>query len=80
MLLGVTNPFFIKTFENWPHVVRLGETKMAAGRRSSFRALLLCFLTSRSPPGDLPKQLKVKKLSKLKMTDTKPGQRSGQVT
>uniref|UniRef100_H3CCG5 DENN/MADD domain containing 6B n=1 Tax=Tetraodon nigroviridis TaxID=99883 RepID=H3CCG5_TETNG len=53
VLLGVTNPFFIKTFENWPHVVRLGETKMAAG--------------------DLPKQLKVKKLSKLKMTDTKPG-------
>lgn len=52
VLLGITNPFFIKTFQNWPHVVRLGDTKMA---------------------GDLPKQLKVKKLSKLKMMDTKPG-------
>lgn len=29
MVLGVTNPFFIKTFQNWPHVVRLGEIKMA---------------------------------------------------
>ncbi|KAF1372033.1 hypothetical protein PFLUV_G00260130 [Perca fluviatilis] len=52
VVLGVTNPFFIKTFQNWPHVVRLGETKMA---------------------GDLPKQVKVKKLSKLKTLDTKPG-------
>ncbi|KAM8909088.1 protein DENND6B isoform 1-T1 [Spinachia spinachia] len=52
VVLGVTNPFFIKTFQNWPHVVRLGEIKMA---------------------GDLPKQVKVKKLSKLKSLDTKPG-------
>ncbi|XP_037616522.1 protein DENND6B isoform X2 [Sebastes umbrosus] len=52
VVLGVTNPFFIKTFQNWPHIVRLGETKMA---------------------GDLPKQVKVKKLSKLKTLDTKPG-------
>ncbi|XP_068162440.1 protein DENND6B [Antennarius striatus] len=52
VLLGVTNPFFIKTFQNWPHVIRLGELKMA---------------------GDLPKQVKVKKPSKLKALDTKPG-------
>ncbi|XP_049423165.1 protein DENND6B isoform X2 [Epinephelus fuscoguttatus] len=52
VVLGVTNPFFIKTFQNWPHVVRLGEIKMT---------------------GDLPKQVKVKKLSKLKTLDTKPG-------
>uniref|UniRef100_A0A3Q3J010 UDENN domain-containing protein n=1 Tax=Monopterus albus TaxID=43700 RepID=A0A3Q3J010_MONAL len=52
VVLGVTNPFFIKTFQSWPHVVRLGEVKMA---------------------GDLPKQMKVKKLSKLKALDTKPG-------
>ncbi|XP_023205561.1 protein DENND6B isoform X2 [Xiphophorus maculatus] len=52
VVLGVTNPFFIKTFQNWPHIVRLGEIKMA---------------------GDLPKQVKVKKLSKLKTLDTKPG-------
>ncbi|XP_041832900.1 protein DENND6B isoform X3 [Melanotaenia boesemani] len=52
VVLGVTNPFFIKTFQNWPHIIRLGEMKMA---------------------GDLPKQLKLKKLSKLKTLDTKPG-------
>ena len=29
VVLGVTNPFFIKTFQNWPHIVRLGEIKMS---------------------------------------------------
>lgn len=52
VILGVTNPFFIKTFQSWPHIIRLGEIKMA---------------------GDLPKQVKVKKLIKLKTLDTKPG-------
>ncbi|XP_067110533.1 protein DENND6B isoform X1 [Osmerus mordax] len=50
--LGVTNPFFIKTFQCWPHIVRIGELKMS---------------------GDLPKQVKAKKLAKLKTLDTKPG-------
>lgn len=52
VILGVTNPFFIKTFQSWPHIIRLSELKMA---------------------GDLPKQIKVKKLVKLKTLDTKPG-------
>lgn len=52
VILGVTNPFFIKTFQSWPHIVRLGEPRMS---------------------GDLPKQVKVKKLAKLKTLDTKPG-------
>ncbi|XP_054623457.1 protein DENND6B isoform X2 [Dunckerocampus dactyliophorus] len=52
VILGVTNPFFIKTFHSWPHVLRLGDTKMT---------------------GHVPKQLKVKKVSKLKTLDTKPG-------
>ncbi|KAJ8387350.1 hypothetical protein AAFF_G00157270 [Aldrovandia affinis] len=52
VILGVTNPFFIKTFQHWPHVIRLGDLKMS---------------------GDLPKQVKVKKLAKLKTLDTKPG-------
>lgn len=52
VVLGVTNPFFIKTFQSWPHIIRLGEIKLA---------------------GDLPKQVKVKKLIKLKTLDTKPG-------
>ncbi|XP_053333172.1 protein DENND6B isoform X2 [Clarias gariepinus] len=52
VLLGVTNPFFIKTFQSWPHIMCLGEQKVSR---------------------DLLKQVKVKKLTKLKMLDTKPG-------
>nr|XP_033814210.1 protein DENND6B isoform X2 [Geotrypetes seraphini] len=52
IILGVTNPFFIKTLQHWPHIIRLGELKVS---------------------GDLPKQVKVKKLTKLKTLDTKPG-------
>lgn len=33
VVLGVTNPFFIKTFQSWPHIVRLGEVKMAGTPR-----------------------------------------------
>lgn len=25
VILGVTNPFFVKTLQHWPHVVRIGE-------------------------------------------------------
>uniref|UniRef100_A0A670ZV48 DENN domain containing 6B n=1 Tax=Pseudonaja textilis TaxID=8673 RepID=A0A670ZV48_PSETE len=52
VLLGVTNPFFIKMLQHWPHLLRLGELRVA---------------------GDLPKQVKLKKLAKLKTLDTKPG-------
>ncbi|XP_058264189.1 protein DENND6B isoform X2 [Hemibagrus wyckioides] len=52
VLLGVTNPFFIKSFQSWPHIMCLGELKMSR---------------------DLLKQVKVKKLTKLKTLDTKPG-------
>ncbi|XP_049617477.1 protein DENND6B isoform X2 [Syngnathus scovelli] len=53
VILGVTNPFFIKTFHGWPHVLRLGEnTKLS---------------------GEVPKQLKIKKVAKLKTPDAKPG-------
>ncbi|XP_039917356.1 protein DENND6B [Hirundo rustica] len=52
IVVGVTNPFFIKTLQHWPHILRVGEPRMS---------------------GDLPKQVKVKKLAKLKTLDTKPG-------
>uniref|UniRef100_A0A8C4RW82 DENN/MADD domain containing 6B n=1 Tax=Erpetoichthys calabaricus TaxID=27687 RepID=A0A8C4RW82_ERPCA len=29
VILGVTNPFFIKTFQYWPHIIRIGELKMS---------------------------------------------------
>ena len=25
MILGVTNPFFVKTLEHWPHTIRLAD-------------------------------------------------------
>ncbi|XP_053572599.1 protein DENND6B-like [Bombina bombina] len=52
LLLGVTNPFFIKTLQHWPHILRVGEPRMS---------------------GDLPKQVKLKKMTKLKTLDTKSG-------
>ncbi|XP_077450372.1 protein DENND6B [Stigmatopora argus] len=54
VILGVTNPFFVKTFHNWPHVLRLGESAEASGE-------------------DVPKQLKIKKVAKLKTLDGKAG-------
>nr|KAF6494519.1 DENN domain containing 6B [Rousettus aegyptiacus] len=52
VVLGVTNPFLIKTLQHWPHILRIGEPKMSGG---------------------LPKQVKLKKPSRLKTLDTKPG-------
>ncbi|XP_057306926.1 protein DENND6A-like [Hydractinia symbiolongicarpus] len=38
VILGVTNPFFAKTFQQWPHIVRIGDmpslTIMKNGKRS----------------------------------------------
>ncbi|XP_005997825.1 DENN/MADD domain containing 6Aa [Latimeria chalumnae] len=52
VILGVTNPFFAKTLQHWPHIIRIGDIK---------------------PTGDVPKQVKVKKLKNLKTLDAKPG-------
>lgn len=45
VVLGVTNPFFVKTFQNWPHIVRLGEIKMAGNKTmtSSFDSKWECY-------------------------------------
>ncbi|KAB1270378.1 Protein DENND6B [Camelus dromedarius] len=29
VVLGVTNPFFIKTLQHWPHILRIGEPRMS---------------------------------------------------
>ncbi|KAM4653743.1 protein DENND6A isoform 4-T4 [Amazona ochrocephala] len=52
VILGVTNPFFAKTLQHWPHIIRIGDLKL---------------------PGEVPKQVKVKKLKNLKTLDSKPG-------
>ncbi|XP_072845707.2 protein DENND6A [Pogona vitticeps] len=52
VILGVTNPFFAKTLQHWPHIIRIGDLKLS---------------------GEIPKQVKVKKLKNLKTLDSKPG-------
>ncbi|KAM9326138.1 protein DENND6A [Gastrophryne carolinensis] len=52
VIFGVTNPFFAKTLQHWPHIIRIGDLILA---------------------GDIPKQVKVKKLKTLKTLDSKPG-------
>ena len=27
VILGVTNPFFAKTLQHWPHIIRIGDLK-----------------------------------------------------
>ncbi|XP_045867384.1 protein DENND6B isoform X1 [Meles meles] len=92
VVLGVTNPFFIKALQRWPHILRVGEPRVAgevglasaqgsrgAGARglegSEWRRVELG--TDVQPGvcsvGDLPKQVKLKKPSRLKTLDTKPG-------
>ncbi|KAL0625582.1 Protein DENND6B [Plecturocebus cupreus] len=93
VVLGVTNPFFIKTLQHWPHILRVGEPKMSGEAPGEVRGVVLRSLTERGtlracgvaravdteprPPaclvGDLPKQVKLKKPSRLKTLDTKPG-------
>ncbi|XP_057597389.1 protein DENND6B isoform X24 [Hippopotamus amphibius kiboko] len=87
VVLGVTNPFFIKTLQHWPHILRVGEPKMSgeavpASTQGSWAhgALRGLNLQTQNWPGhgaclvgDLPKQVKLKKPSRLKTLDTKPG-------
>ncbi|XP_068417311.1 protein DENND6B isoform X7 [Eschrichtius robustus] len=80
VVLGVTNPFFIKTLQHWPHVLRIGEPKMP-GEAPGLRPRVLGTRASETLRpghgaclvGDLPKQVKLKKPSRLKTLDTKPG-------
>jgi hypothetical protein len=32
MIIGVTNPFFNKALDHWPHVLRLGEVTHSSGK------------------------------------------------
>ncbi|XP_023381213.1 protein DENND6B isoform X2 [Pteropus vampyrus] len=93
VVLGVTNPFLIKTLQHWPHILRIGEPKMSGeagpasaqgswgdGPRHSEATLggLGSEPAAQTPgrgclAGGLPKQVKLKKPSRLKTLDTKPG-------
>ena len=43
VILGVTNPFFAKTLQHWPHIVRLGDTldikKVKLRKAGNFKTL-----------------------------------------
>lgn len=34
IVVGVTNPFFIKTLQHWPHILRVGELRMSGKGRT----------------------------------------------
>lgn len=57
VLLGVTNPFFTKTLQHWPHIIHVGHVGMPTS--SSMSSLL--------------SSDKLKKTTKIKTFDTKPG-------
>jgi hypothetical protein len=39
MIIGVTNPFFNKALDHWPHVLRLGEVTHSSGKLSTAKGL-----------------------------------------
>ncbi|XP_072438482.1 DENN/MADD domain containing 6Aa isoform X2 [Chiloscyllium punctatum] len=39
VILGVTNPFFAKTLQHWPHIIRIGDMK-PAGVYTSYKTFL----------------------------------------
>ncbi|XP_031687199.1 protein DENND6B-like [Oncorhynchus kisutch] len=53
VILGVTNPFFIKTFQSWPHIIHLGELKMSGDLPVKVKKLAkLKTLDTKSDPSD----------------------------
>ena len=44
VILGVTNPFFTKTLDHWPHVIKLGDISSSSSGVSTFYPLLLSSL------------------------------------
>lgn len=51
VILGVTNPFFAKTLQHWPHIIRIGDMKQAGRwlhyKSRSFKLWCLSFVYKR---------------------------------
>lgn len=45
VILGVTNPFFAKTLQHWPHIIRIGEM-MTQGKNTDKAQLPLALILS----------------------------------
>ncbi|KAG7280542.1 hypothetical protein CRUP_028267 [Coryphaenoides rupestris] len=41
VILGVTNPFFAKTLQHWPHIIRIGDMKQAGEMAKQMKDLQL---------------------------------------
>lgn len=70
ILLGVTNPFFSKALNHWPHVVKLGsncDPSLGIGGIQNQASS-----NNRSPSHNAAGAKKIKNMSKFKM-DSKPG-------
>uniref|UniRef100_A0A674CHW4 DENN/MADD domain containing 6Aa n=1 Tax=Salmo trutta TaxID=8032 RepID=A0A674CHW4_SALTR len=53
VILGVTNPFFAKTLQHWPHIIRIGDMKQAGETVKQMKVKKLKNLkTLDSKPGD----------------------------
>ncbi|XP_023571490.1 protein DENND6A [Octodon degus] len=52
VILGVTNPFFAKTLQHWPHIIRIGDLKPAGKERyvASLMPLQKTISPWKSPP------------------------------
>ena len=71
ILLGVTNPFFSKALNHWPHIVKLGSSvDPSIGGNGGLQAQTNA--ATRSPSHSTATSKKVKNISKFKM-DSKPG-------
>jgi hypothetical protein len=58
VILGVTNPFFTKTFQHWPHIIRIGDSQQPPEQGS---------------PTEQIKEIKIQKSENLKTLDNKAG-------
>ena len=42
VVLGVTNPFFAKTLQHWPHVIRIGESSSNGKKTNPHLTTIMC--------------------------------------
>jgi len=76
IIIGVTNPFFAKTLQLWPHVVRIGEmpslTVIKNGSGQKFDKLKPGIYTKYKPCLDKDKMFFKKMVSKQKNGESRP--------
>lgn len=42
IILGVTNPFFAKTLQHWPHIIKVAESSNIGKLKKYFLIILFC--------------------------------------